>query len=211
MRLVLSSLVCMAIAATTAFAGPAPEIDEEFQKVTCGSSVKLTHEKSQFKLHSHQIPYGSGSGQQSVTGSPVKDDTNSLWLVMAQLGRTCDRGETVPCGSVVRLKHVNTHKYLHSHHHQSPMSGGLEVSAYEGQDDGDNWAVECLNKKDSFWTRESSVQFRHENTGMYLSSSARHVYSNPIPGQQEVAAHKQHQSDQTWIAQEGVYFAEREL
>lgn len=51
----------------------------EFQKVTCGSSVKLTHIKSQFKLHSHQIPYGTGSGQQSITAVPGKDDTNSLW------------------------------------------------------------------------------------------------------------------------------------
>ncbi|KAG0359341.1 Stromal cell-derived factor 2-like protein 1 [Gamsiella multidivaricata] len=209
--LTVSSLACLALMASTVIAGPAPEIDEEFQKVTCGSSIKLTHEKSQFKLHSHQIPYGSGSGQQSVTAVPGKDDTNSLWLVMAQLGHSCERGEPVPCGSAVRLKHVNTKKFLHSHQHQSPMSGGLEVSAYDGQDDGDDWLLECMNKKDEYWTREASVQLRHAATGMYLSSSARHVYGNPIPGQQEVAGHRHHQSDQSWIAQEGVYFAEREL
>ena len=46
------------------------------------SSAKLKHEKSRFKLHSHQIPYGTGSGQRSVTAVPAKDDTNSLWLDM---------------------------------------------------------------------------------------------------------------------------------
>ena len=91
------------------------------------------------------------------------------------------------------------------------MSGGLEVSAYEGEDEGDNWQLECLDKKDEYRTRESPVQLRHEATGMYLSSSTRHVYGNPIPGQQEVAGHRHRQSDQTWSAQEGVYFAEREL
>ncbi len=93
------------------------------------------------------------------------------------------------------------------------MSGGLEVSAYEGQDDGDNWLVECLNQKDEFWNREAPVQLRHQNTGTYLTSSTQHVYGNPIPGQQEVASHHQSnkKSEQIWRAQEGVYFAEKEL
>ncbi|KAG0346283.1 hypothetical protein BG004_001991 [Podila humilis] len=184
----------------------------KFQKVTCGSSIKLTHEKTGFKLHSHQIPYGTGSGQQSITAVPSKEDTNSLWIVMAQLGHTCERGEPVPCGSVIRLKHVNTKKFLHSHHHQSPMSGGLEVSAYDGLDSGDNWTLNCLNNnKDAFWIREQPVHLVHLDTGKYLATSARHVYSNPIPGQQEVAAHSSHTAGENkWMAQEGVYFAEKE-
>ncbi|KAF9202683.1 Stromal cell-derived factor 2-like protein 1 [Haplosporangium sp. Z 27] len=210
MRLTLSSLAYLAMVATVVLADSVPEIDDEFQKVTCGSSIKLTHEKTSFKLHSHQIPYGSGSGQQSITAVPGKDDTNSLWTVMAQSGHTCDRGEPVPCDTLIRLKHVNTKKYLHSHLHNSPMSGGLEVSAYEGQDEGDNWRVECINNKEEYWTRESLIQLRHESTGMYLSTSNKHVYGNPIPGQQEVAGHRLNHSDQKWSAQEGIYFAERE-
>lgn len=135
----------------------------------------------------------------------------SLSLVMAQLAHTCERGEPVPCGSVIRLKHVNTKKFLHSHMHQSPMSGGLEVSAYEGSDDGDNWTVECASKKDAFWMREAPVQLIHTNTGKYLATSGRHVYGNPIPGQQEVAAHSANMAGENmWMAQEGVYFAEKE-
>jgi dolichyl-phosphate-mannose--protein O-mannosyl transferase len=38
------------------------------------------HEKTKFRLHSHDVPYGSGSGQQSVTGFPTVDDSNSYWV-----------------------------------------------------------------------------------------------------------------------------------
>lgn len=47
--------------------------------VTCGSVVKLENEaKPKFRLHSHDIKYGSGSGQQSVT-AVENQDTNSYW------------------------------------------------------------------------------------------------------------------------------------
>jgi dolichyl-phosphate-mannose--protein O-mannosyl transferase len=42
----------------------AGKIDSDFERVTCGSYVKLTHEPTQFKLHSHKINYASGSEQQ---------------------------------------------------------------------------------------------------------------------------------------------------
>lgn len=38
------------------------------EMVTCGSMIKLRHVPTGFRLHSHQVAYGSGSGQQSVTG-----------------------------------------------------------------------------------------------------------------------------------------------
>lgn len=44
------------------------------------------------RLHSHDIKYGSGSGQQSVTGTEVKEDGNSYWLVKAESGKQCTRG-----------------------------------------------------------------------------------------------------------------------
>jgi dolichyl-phosphate-mannose--protein O-mannosyl transferase len=43
--------------------------------------IKLKHLASGFRLHSHDIKYGSGSGQQSVTGFPNIDDANSLWVI----------------------------------------------------------------------------------------------------------------------------------
>ena len=41
---------------------------DESSIVSCGSVVKLKHKESGHHLHSHQIAWGSGSGQQSVTG-----------------------------------------------------------------------------------------------------------------------------------------------
>lgn len=49
-------------------------------QVTYGSTVKLMHEKTKVRLHSHDVAYGSGSGQQSVTGFPEIDDSNSYWV-----------------------------------------------------------------------------------------------------------------------------------
>lgn len=47
--------------------------------VTCGSVIKLENEsKPAVRLHSHDIKYGSGSGQQSVT-AVENQDTNSYW------------------------------------------------------------------------------------------------------------------------------------
>jgi hypothetical protein len=43
-------------------------------QVTCDSLVKLRNSNSKLKiyLHSHEVAYGSGSGQQSVTGAPQR-------------------------------------------------------------------------------------------------------------------------------------------
>ena len=49
--------------------------------------VKLKHASSEYDLHSHEISYGSGSGQQSVTGYKDTSDAASLWAVKgAQVG-----------------------------------------------------------------------------------------------------------------------------
>lgn len=52
-----------------------------FEYVTCGSSIKLVHEQTRFRLHSHEIAYGGGSGQQSITAHGSRSDRNSYWLV----------------------------------------------------------------------------------------------------------------------------------
>ena len=49
-------------------------------QITYGSVIKLMHERTKFRLHSHDVPYGSGSGQQSVTSFPNVDDANSYWV-----------------------------------------------------------------------------------------------------------------------------------
>lgn len=52
---------------------------ESVNHLTCGSVIKLENEaKPKIRLHSHDIKYGSGSGQQSVT-AVENQDTNSYW------------------------------------------------------------------------------------------------------------------------------------
>ena len=136
-------------------------IEEEFKHVTCGSSIKLANVESGYRLHSHAVKYGSGSGQQSVTGYPNADDPNSYFNVQGAYPDACERGKVIQCGDVIRLLHTSTHMYLHSHQgHASPLSGQQEVSAYDKTDAGDNWKVVCVDGKDTAWKREQQVRLR---------------------------------------------------
>lgn len=127
-------------------------------QITYGSVIKLMHEKTRFRLHSHEVPYGSGSGQQSVTGFPNVDDANSYWVglstcflldipycqvictmslsfgisVMFQTVKripesSAKQGAPIKSGTIIRLQHMRTRKWLHSHLHMSPISGNQEV------------------------------------------------------------------------------------
>ena len=110
--------------------GQSDEEDRVFRYVTCGSVVKLVHEATGYRLHSHDINWGSGSGQQSVTAVSTDADVNSLWQVSNAYGSIqCLSGTPISCGSVVRLKHVRTQNFLHSHLHQAPLSHAQEVSS----------------------------------------------------------------------------------
>ena len=104
--------------------------------VTCGSVIKLVNKAYTVRLHSHevislpifvrflpfffiyQVTYGSGSGQQSVTGFRHETDSNSYWWLRGVDGNDCARGDSVMCGQDVLLTHINTMKNLHSHNHR---------------------------------------------------------------------------------------------
>jgi dolichyl-phosphate-mannose--protein O-mannosyl transferase len=158
-RVVLLSLAALLlVCAVRAEAEEEPEAD--FTKVTCGSVIKLKHVPTSHRLHSHKVSYGTGSGQQSVTGVADAADPNryrcslldslllmnlfSLWLVKSGHGTAkCLQGNVLRDGDVVRFEHVNTGKYLHSHLHQSPLSGQQEVSAYLGHDGRGDTGSSC--------------------------------------------------------------------
>ena len=94
-----------------AASGSSPKHGADHQHVTCGSVIKLTHKTSGYKLHSHDVKYGTGSGQQSITAFPNADDSNSLFAVRGPFGeRECVRGEPIRCGQKARLLHVNSKK-----------------------------------------------------------------------------------------------------
>ncbi|XP_014225409.1 stromal cell-derived factor 2 [Trichogramma pretiosum] len=174
------------------------------EHVTCGSVLKLMNTDFRVRLHSHDIKYGSGSGQQSVTGVEFKEDGNSYWLVKAPTGKHCTRGEPIKCGDTVRLEHVATKKNLHSHHVSSPLSGKQEVSAYgkEGDGDtGDHWMVVCPGDN---WERDDPVMFKHIDTDAYLAVTGR-TYGTPISGQSEVVGEYSSTGYVHWQAMEGLF------
>lgn len=164
------------------------------------------HERTRYRLHSHDIPYGSGSGQQSVTSFAGVEDANSYWVVKDAKNSSSLQGSTISHGAIFRLQHMQTRKWLHSHLHQSPITGNLEVSCFGGEgesDSGDLWMLE-IDGKDSVWTRDQRVRIQHVDTGAYLHSHDK-KYSRIAGGQQEVCGVKRKTADGVWIAAEGVY------
>ncbi|OAD60620.1 Stromal cell-derived factor 2-like protein 1 [Eufriesea mexicana] len=176
------------------------------QHVTCGSVLKLMNVNYKVRLHSHDIKYGSGSGQQSVTGTTAKEDGNSYWLVKAGTKNQCTRGAPIECGNIIRLEHIATKKNLHSHRVVSILSGKQEISAYgnhkgEG-DDGDNWLLKCDS---DFWRRNETIMLKHVDTDTYLAVSGI-TYNNPISGQIEVVGDYYSNSPHVqWITTEGIF------
>ena len=118
LRLLLAALVLCACGGARA---------QEEAYVTCGSAVKLKHVSTSYYLHSHEVAYGSGSGQQSVTAFPASDDAGSLWTLRATADGACRQGDKIALGSSLRLFHGPTGKWLHSHNHRSPLTQQQEV------------------------------------------------------------------------------------
>mmetsp|Transcript_5557 Transcript_5557/g.23605 ORF Transcript_5557/g.23605 Transcript_5557/m.23605 type:complete len:264 (-) Transcript_5557:1912-2703(-) len=118
------------------------------KEVSYGSSIKLAHKETGYRLHSHDVKYGSGSRENSVTGNRFAHDPNSLWLVKPKLGApVLEQGTPVKCGDTIRLEHVATGCNLHTHKVRSPLSSQWEVCADGYRDDasdpGDNFNVVC--------------------------------------------------------------------
>ena len=129
---------------------------------------------------------------QFLQSRSLKSNDSSLWLVKSSFGGAkCAQGTPIRDGDLIRLEHVNTVKYLHSHHHQSPLSGQQEVSAYVGNDGrgdtgallithpssaypvGDNWKVEINGG--GAWKRGETVRLLHVDTNKYLHSHNQKV------------------------------------
>ncbi|XP_051903537.1 stromal cell-derived factor 2 [Hippocampus zosterae] len=179
-------------------------LGSELTFVTCGSVLKLLNVKHNVRLHSHDVRYGSGSGQQSVTGVTSVEDSNSYWSVRGTGGAACLRGNAVQCGQNIRLTHVNTGRNLHSHYFSSPLSSNQEVSAFGEEGEGDHldeWIVECGG---AVWKRAEAVRLRHKATEAALAVTGEQ-YGRPINGQREVHAMAGGGQHSLWKAMEGVF------
>ncbi|XP_057676047.1 stromal cell-derived factor 2 [Corythoichthys intestinalis] len=176
----------------------------ELTFVTCGSVLKLLNIKHNVRLHSHDVRYGSGSGQQSVTGVTSAEDSNSYWRVRGTRDATCLRGSAIKCGQNIRLTHVNTGRNLHSHYFSSPLTSNQEVSAFGEEGEGDHldeWTVECGG---TLWERAAAIRFRHKATEASLAVTGEQ-YGRPISGQYEVHAAVGAGQHGLWRAAEGVF------
>jgi len=158
------------------------------------------------------LPGAVAAAVEPVPAVPQQDDPNSLWIVRSANGKKrCKQGDTLVHGDVIRLQHAATKLNLHSHLHQSPLSKQQEVSAYGPDGNGDasdNWRVVIPGAKDSAeWLRGIDVEFQHVETGQFLHSH-NVQFKNPIPGQQEVSAVPNRNSNTKWTTEEGIYFPE---
>jgi dolichyl-phosphate-mannose--protein O-mannosyl transferase len=199
-------------------AAAASDGDGQLEVVTYGSIMKMEHVESGYRLHSHKLAYGSGSGQQSVTAFPDAGDVNSYWIVkQAHQAPRIASGTVVRCGDTVRFQHLQTGFNLHSHLHRAPMTSDYEVSAYAAVvgdtpdrwndgDTGDNWILQCEDAS-SEWKRFARVSFKHVDTGYFLSSSRRNVFSDPIPNQLQVCGTKRKSRDSYWKTNEGIFLS----
>ncbi|KAL7196336.1 hypothetical protein ACSBR1_036360 [Camellia fascicularis] len=175
-------------------------------EITYGTVLKLMHEKTKVRLHSHEVPYGSGSGQQSVTGFPVVDDSNSYWIVRPQPETSAKQGDVIKSGTIIRLQHMRTQRWLHSHLYASPISGNLEVSCFGGNtesDTGDYWSL-LIEGSGKTWKQDQRIRLQHVDTGGYLHSHDK-KYTRIAGGQQEVCGVREKRADNVWLAAEGVY------
>ncbi|KAJ8005599.1 hypothetical protein DPEC_G00119610 [Dallia pectoralis] len=178
--------------------------ESELNYVTCGSLVKLLNPRHAVRLHSHDVKYGSGSGQQSVTGVESADDSNSYWRIRGEPNGTCRRGAPIRCGQAIRITHMTTGRNLHTHHFSSPLSNNQEVSAFGENGEGDDldvWKVQCDG---SVWERDEEVRFKHVGTGAFLSVTGEQ-YGHPIRGQREVHGMSTAGQHNFWKAVEGVF------
>ncbi|KAG1660335.1 hypothetical protein FOA52_014388 [Chlamydomonas sp. UWO 241] len=175
--------------------------------VTCGSTLKLSHVKTKFRLHSHEVAYSRGSQQQSVTAYPTGDDGNSYWVVHGARDTPCLPGVEFAKKSPIRLQHVNTRKWLHSHRFQSPLTNQQEVSAYgsdDSSDGGDVWIVDW-DTTGKVWKQDTKVKLLHRDTSAYLASNEQAKFGQPIHGQQEVCCIARSDASTVWQTAEGVF------
>ena len=181
--------------------------DENF--VSCGSAIKLMHQKTGFHLNSQSDASwsGRGSGQQVITLSPEAGNHLSLFLVRESHQKrkkeenVCSAASPIKCNSIVRLTHLLTNKNLHSHNHiKSQMNPkGFEVSAFsphsngEG-DEGDNWMVMC-EPGYKYWGRNVPVRLYHVDSNRFLSAEEKYQFNGrncgrncPIMNHMEVSS-----------------------
>ena len=131
--------------------------------MSTGDTVKLSHVWTGLTLHSHDLPYThpGTDGLQQVTCFGGSDD-NDRWLLVGTAGTPA--GTALRDGSVVRLRHVSTGRWLRSAPASRRRSRTSSRSAPSDTADASaDWRVEVID--DRPWTAGARVRLVHVATG----------------------------------------------
>lgn len=146
-----------------------------------GSVVSIKHFATNAYLHSLNKNYDGGSDQQVVTGFQFPD-INNYWFIEKEFQKTSVESpfEQIQDGDIIRLRHFQTLRRLHSHDFRPPLSDKdyqFEVSAYgaegyKGNPD-DIWRVDIINNGTLGPLKALGTQFKlyHLKQRCYLFSS----------------------------------------
>ncbi|KAJ6862174.1 hypothetical protein NC652_039114 [Populus alba x Populus x berolinensis] len=161
-------------------------------RITYGSVIKLMHgEDDIIACIQHDVPYGSGKwGSNLFTGFPniVRASTK---------GQMLNKVTQIKSGTIIRLQHMKTRKWLHSHLHASPISGNLEISCFG----------ERMNLiLEDYWREWKDMEARSKDS----ASACRHPgllakvmtrNTNELLGSSmEVCGFREKRADNVWLA-----------
>lgn len=169
-----------------------------------GSIITLRQSKSEGGyLHSHAHMYPEGSKQQQVTAYHHRDENNKFLIRRAFIQNETYKTEasmvdeqeaeitTLKHGDLIRLEHIMTGRFLHSHPVQAPVADkdhNFEVSGYghhpsKFSDLNDNWRVENVDQNgdpvgkngDPIHAVTGKIRLVHANMGCVLNCANRNL------------------------------------
>lgn len=183
-----------------------------------GSMVSIRHLHTNVYLHSHNAFFEGGSGQQQVTGYGYRD-LNNIWLV-ENISATEENIHTKPFsvvtdGSLVRLRHFQSLRRLHTHHHRAPITDNdwqFEVTAYGADgfigDLNDLWQLEIVPEeswpeiaKTEWRAINSVVKFKHPLRMCYLFSHRVKLPESAYSQQEITCARNGIDENSYWIVE----------
>jgi len=165
--------------------------------INYGSILTLKHEATSHHLHSHPANYThpGSSGQQQITCYNGSNSDNNFRIVPG-LGLPSLVGP-IANGSIVRLQHINTGAFLHSHVAKSPVTGQQEVTGFTGGDQNDNWRLEL---EGGYFKQKSPFRLVHVATNRALHSHNAPYQTAPGNIQQEVTGFEGRDQNDFWTA-----------
>jgi dolichyl-phosphate-mannose--protein O-mannosyl transferase len=196
----LLPLLLSGTAPLAAFAGHPSDIHLSYY-----SMVKLQHAESSLWLSSIEFNYQTGSHQQMTRGVKFPNLSETLWTLYPGLNLThLHQGDPIKCGDRIRFYHAATRVWLQVREFPSPLDHGFEVSGAEGDNDNNDWIVQC--NEDDGPTLESCVALRSAAVPCFLAATESGEYKDEAGGQFEVCCDDGAERN-AWTVSKGIFVA----